>query len=107
MTPILACVNYRSHCVFREQHEYRRNRKTEPDPLRWRVTLSALGPLSGFQSGSLVSALFEAAPIPLIIFDSDQGLLSANEAFTALTGIERDDILGGLYPIFSIPPDGA
>ncbi len=55
---------------------------------------SALGPLSGFQSGSLVSALFEAAPIPLIIFDSDQGLLSANEAFTALTGIERDDILG-------------
>ncbi|MBF0169926.1 MAG: EAL domain-containing protein [Nitrospinae bacterium] len=52
------------------------------------------GAISVFQSGSLVSALFEAAPIPLIIFDSEQGVLSANEAFAALTGVERDDILG-------------
>jgi diguanylate cyclase (GGDEF)-like protein/PAS domain S-box-containing protein len=45
-------------------------------------------------TGGIVTALFEAAPVPLMLLDRDLGTLAFNEAFAAITGDVGTDPLG-------------
>ncbi|GGK34599.1 hypothetical protein GCM10010124_29090 [Pilimelia terevasa] len=50
-------------------------------------------------------ALFEAAPVPLIILDPDLAIIAANDAYLAVTRTDRAAIVG--RPVFDIFPDAA